>query len=663
MKKLIIGVLVFALISFCVTGVLIKVKNGKLGFENNEIVDNVLVEGNESANNPGNVTEKPKEKTIDLYGTYDENDLLIEDIVEKIELSTMTVELEIPKIKGLKDKSIENKVNNDIKNRIVEKVSELSNQEHFSVVSSRTETTYQCGSFSNVISYTWHISYKVANESKSENICLNYELVTGERLKFEDLFIENADIQSIVRKMLYRVVASGALGGEGRSEVYYDEEKNKWMVVDYWYGENDEEMPIEYIPSITEDDISEKISAFMNTQEKNFYFTPTKIYIMFNEDYYTYYLYFKDIADDVVIYDKYVSDESLYETNDIGLKNLWTCSEPLSRFYMNYGFLEENLYYDINVENNNYIETTGYPFKKSLRKIRTNLIEDNKNKLEKYRKIAKENPDKFFILGINSYADVNENNILLFTRINEYLTTTDISYKKDVMDELLGSYRYYNLVFYDNVLEYAGYTYDRNDNEYYQGKVVFDNFEKEEDSKVYDARTLKEITSVDEIFKNSSAHGNIPRDNLILKLTNEKPELDIEEIIKLVEESEFILTPYGIEAKVPGFDYRIWMMNYQYFNKSILNIYDLDMYVIPDSNTRRIEKSEIENLSSDELNRAYNEIFARYGHSFKSKDLREYFELCSWYTPIENKSVTLEELSEIEKYNLDIIKSVIAEKK
>ena len=39
------------------------------------------------------------------------------------------------------------------------------------------------------------------------------------------------------------------------------------------------------------------------------------------------------------------------------------------------------------------------------------------------------------------------------------------------------------------------------------------------------------------------------------------------------------------------------------------------------------------------------------------------FELCPWYEPTANKSVSLEELSEVARYNIDIIRSVINDKK
>lgn len=666
MKKLIIGVLVFALISFGVTGVLIKVKNGKMDFGNNEIVDEDLSENNGNiVDDSGNVSEEPKEKTIDLYGTYDENDLIIENVDEKIEVVGGLLSRRIPKIRGLKDKSIETKINTDIKNRILERIAQIQEKEDIININ-YTSLDSECANFSNVISICWRMDYQTINGSDYEYIYFNYELINGERLKFEDLFTEDADIHSILRQMFYRNISKD-YGGE------YDIEDDVWIGNMCEYDENIGECILvekEFVPEITEYDINKNMKSFMNDAKKEFVFTPTRIHILVNEDtyLYSYYLYFKDIADDVVIYDKYVTEESLYETNDIGLKNLWTCSKPLSSFYMNYGFLEENFYYDISLRDfyAYYIESTDYPFKKSLEKIQTKLIEDCKDKLEGYREIAKKNPDKFFVLSIdwNSSLGGKPYNTLIPTQIYEYLTTTDMNYKEKIMNELLESYRYYNLMFYESALDFAGYKYDKTQyNEYYQGNIVFNSFEEKVDYKTYDARTLKEITSIDEIFKNSDAHKIMVIEELKSELIRRKPELSIEEVNSLVEEADFIIDKYGIDVRVSGFDHKIFVMNYSKFNKSILTIYDLDMYIIPDSNTRKIEKSEIQDLSLDDLNRAYNEIFARHGHDFKSKELNEYFELCSWYTPIANKSVTLEELNEIERYNLDIIKNLINEKK
>ena len=87
MKKLVKGLLIFLCV-FTVLAVLItyvSIKNTKEEF--NLVVQN--------------------EKGIDLYGTYDQNDLIINELVEDYN----GVEIKIPKIDGLKNSKVQDKVN------------------------------------------------------------------------------------------------------------------------------------------------------------------------------------------------------------------------------------------------------------------------------------------------------------------------------------------------------------------------------------------------------------------------------------------------------------------------------------------------------------------------------------------------------------------------
>ena len=84
------------------------------------------------------------------------------------------------------------------------------------------------------------------------------------------------------------------------------------------------------------------------------------------------------------------------------------------------------------------------------------------------------------------------------------------------------------------------------------------------------------------------------------------------------------------------------------------------LYILP-SNTREITANDLKGMSKEELNRAYNEIFARYGHDFKTKSLKDYFKTQSWYKPIDGKTVTPEELTDLENKNKDIIMNRIKE--
>ena len=76
-------------------------------------------------------------------------------------------------------------------------------------------------------------------------------------------------------------------------------------------------------------------------------------------------------------------------------------------------------------------------------------------------------------------------------------------------------------------------------------------------------------------------------------------------------------------------------------------------YVIADSNSRVIEKKEIENLSPWELKVARNEIYARHGKEFVYEDMKCYFDGKSWYSKNQNFSET--DLSSTEIKNISII--------
>ena len=58
-----------------------------------------------------------------------------------------------------------------------------------------------------------------------------------------------------------------------------------------------------------------------------------------------------------------------------------------------------------------------------------------------------------------------------------------------------------------------------------------------------------------------------------------------------------------------------------------------DTYIFPNSNTEYLTKSDLSGMSKSEINLAKNELYARHGRKFKSKELQEYFESKDWYVP------------------------------
>ena len=122
-------------------------------------------------------------------------------------------------------------------------------------------------------------------------------------------------------------------------------------------------------------------------------------------------------------------------------------------------------------------------------------------------------------------------------------------------------------------------------------------------------------------------------------LTFEKENYEREELYDIVVES-------GKDVDIPD---RIKL-------KSSLD----STYILPESDSRVYDISEIQELATEQLELARNEIFARHGRKFQREDLKAYFNGKSWY----QESIEPEDfddnimLSEIEKANLDLIRSV-----
>lgn len=72
---------------------------------------------------------------------------------------------------------------------------------------------------------------------------------------------------------------------------------------------------------------------------------------------------------------------------------------------------------------------------------------------------------------------------------------------------------------------------------------------------------------------------------------------------------------------------------------------------------RQLNETDIDNMTKREMSILRNMVYARHGYKFKNEELQEYFSKFSWYSPItDNASAVYNELSEVEKYNVDFIR-------
>ncbi len=78
-----------------------------------------------------------------------------------------------------------------------------------------------------------------------------------------------------------------------------------------------------------------------------------------------------------------------------------------------------------------------------------------------------------------------------------------------------------------------------------------------------------------------------------------------------------------------------------------------DDFIISYSSERKITDSEASKLTSEEVQLAINEIYARNGYIFKTESIQSYFESKSWYSP--DSSFSTSDLSSIESYNIGVL--------
>ena len=83
-------------------------------------------------------------------------------------------------------------------------------------------------------------------------------------------------------------------------------------------------------------------------------------------------------------------------------------------------------------------------------------------------------------------------------------------------------------------------------------------------------------------------------------------------------------------------------------------------YILPDSNSRKLTRADLQGLSKEKLRLARNEIFARHGMIFGVPDLDAYFGEKSWYKPTYSYDDFYDkvEMSAIEEVNVALINQV-----
>lgn len=479
-----------------------------------------------------------QEAGIDLYGTYNENDLVINELYETFSGE----EIKIPQINGLKNKQIEEKINQDIYNRCFNYLEESAKN---IVDFSQMYTSYDIMSnFSNIISINYYMNVNV-------HLHLNYNLLTGERLKLEDIFLKDTDILEIVR------------------DAYRERLSN--------YSYSFEFIDDNGVAIFDENELYKIVKGYMNTSEKDFMLSPSEIYFYFNDSGASVKLI--DIADKVSIYTKYLTDESIYEKNDIGRKNIFTLVETNYDLFdvIDYGYLEDNFWYDVTVSKmyfpDGQVETEKMEKFNDYAKTLTNEAYD---KVNEYKEKAKSNPDKFYILicipNVSMYNDGKyESGEWIYTYSNMAISNLNTKvyempielYNSKYKDKIIDAYR-------NNYFVMRGGMYYSIEEPESGDSVIY---EKVEEQRKYNYITNEEITDLSEIF-NEDVNYMETLEKMVRRELIEFYEYTEDETEQLVKSAKYDFKGWDIKVDIPQVENFRFTIHLSTFDKTMLNIFD-----------------------------------------------------------------------------------------
>lgn len=354
-KAKVIFVAIFSIICLVVTTILIVYQNIEIE-ENEEIVDG------KSKN-----TEEKDVPGIDLKGTYNQNNLVIEEksvTLEKIEIRYL-------QISGLKNKDIENKINKEIEQQALncykEKVKDLNEVVNIQI------SMWEESNFADTISLALNYYAKIDDDDDGfyqGTQGLNYDLNTGKKITIDKVFTSDVPIENVLRKSAYYSLI----------ENHVEENlSGDWTVSDY---------------GNIEDDIAEIIYAYKIGRITDFYYTPRSLYMFYNDK--TISIDMMNYPEYIAIYNRYLSKESLYESDDIGIKNIYTLARRYKDIFYYENYQNENNYFiDIS------IDFQGADSDEFAQKLVDDKIAKIENEIEKVKQKATQNPNEFYILNYN----------------------------------------------------------------------------------------------------------------------------------------------------------------------------------------------------------------------------------------------------------------------
>ena len=196
-KTKLIFVTIFSLVCIITTALLIMY---------NKIDVEDVQNDNETSLSTQTTEQNNTEQGIDLKGKYNQNDIEIigkQSSQDKIEISYFQIE-------GLKNKTIQNKINKEIENITFNSYKEKINLSNVNNLSVSTSCTANYGNILSLNVYCWGRANQNIEGQNNDIIDIekgmNFDLNTGNKIEFRQFFTNNAPMEDIIRKCAYNSI-------------------------------------------------------------------------------------------------------------------------------------------------------------------------------------------------------------------------------------------------------------------------------------------------------------------------------------------------------------------------------------------------------------------------------------------------------------------------
>lgn len=415
LKQMIIGriifIIIFLIVVVCVASYLVINKNKTLAKKDEN-------KKNQNSNiEPDNVKKKG---IIDL-----ENDIYaINDLdIAKYKENYKDMVIEYFQIDGLENKTIENKINDALKSdpeKVIDEALEANKIDKNNFYAGG----FFISNFANTLSIYYTItSFSYDGDEKEEMLIdefipENFDLTTGNRIKLNDIFVENTKGKEIFDSNFYKEMVPNYTNQE------FDEEDFYLIVKDY---------------NEIEEAMYELVNAFDSKKDIKFVFDEQKITLLKEWSN----IYYEDFIDSIAIYNRYKTQKSIFDGSHKKLKDIPVLAK---RGEFEYQIIEQgdNYYIDISLD---------IPDEKEYRNeiAYSSILNFLKGEIELYKKEANESGGRFLVVncslnlgsmknwaGSNGmYDDCYSSSYV----ISKYETTKSL-FKSELYNEIIDIFRH-----------------------------------------------------------------------------------------------------------------------------------------------------------------------------------------------------------------------------